>query len=151
MTSPAATPGPASGRLDDQVERQVLATLHTLARGRANAITARQLAALVRRHLEADGVEVGISSATLTRRCRAAVSRLVVRGEHIGSSSGRPAGYFVGEALEELSAGARTLRRHLIGTARRLRAYDRATGDAVLQLLGQEILPLPKRGRAGGT
>lgn len=138
-------PAPPAGEdLDGLVLREVAATLLVYAQGRANAITGRRLAALVGAAVAKAGLEYQGKPATLARRCRAAIGELVRRGERIGSSSSAPCGYFVATDLVEFAAGEQTLRRHLIGTAKRLRAYDRATGDAVLRLLGQEPLPLPK-------
>lgn len=135
------TQGP---ELQEQIRREVAATLLVYAQGRARAVTGRRLAALVAQGLAARGVEHACKASTLARRCRRAIASLVAAGERIASSSGAPRGYFVATDLAEFAAGARTLRAHLIGSARRLRAYDKGTADAVLRLLGQEPLPLPK-------
>lgn len=150
----AASPGPErqglpGEDLGEALERQVLATLTVYARGRENAITSRRLAGLVDQQLAADGHELHLAASTLARRCRAAVAKLVAEGQQIASTSNAPRGYFVAQDLVEFEAGGRTLRRHLAGTARRLRAYDRGTAEAVLQLLGQEPLVLPKPAPAG--
>lgn len=136
--------------LAEVIRSEVLATLVVFGRGRECAVTSERLAAFVGESLRGRGIDHHLAASTLERRVRIAISELVSNGERIASSSGRPAGYWVAGTLEEFEAGGRTLRQHLVGTARRLRAYDRCTADAVLQLLGQEPLPLPRAGRGPG-
>ena len=138
------------GELQAALRGEVLAVLTVYCQGLERAITGRRLAAAVANGLAARGFEVTGRPASLARRCRAAIADLVASGEKIGSASSEPRGYFIATDLLEFAAGARTLRRHLIGTAQRLRAYDKATAEAVLRALGQEPLSLPRAAPAAG-
>ena len=105
--------------------------------GAAQALNGEEIAALVSQRLDLEGV---LAPKTVLRRCQEGVAQLVADGERIASTSAD--GYYVPETAEEIDAGRRDLAHRLGSLARRFRAYDRATADRILALLGQESLGL---------
>jgi hypothetical protein len=127
-------PPPSSAPIRDAIKDEVR-TIVLARKGAAAAITGAELAAEVGRRLDLDG---WLSQKTLQRRCQEGVAALVAAGEPIASTSSD--GYFVAETAEEIEAGRRDLGHRLGSLARRYRAFDRATADRILELLGQQVL-----------
>lgn len=147
---PEPRPAPPGSEFKETIRREVRAALFVYALGRANAITGERLAELVGLRLQELGHHQVLALKTLMRRVQESIADLVASGERIGSVSSSPAGYYVPETADELLEAARGLRAHLASSARRLRAYDRATADQLLRLLGQESLALPRPGVGEG-
>jgi hypothetical protein len=103
-------------------------------RGAKNGIKGGELARLVRAAL---GLNASVN--TVLRRCQEAISAAVSAGEEISATSAD--GYFVAETAEEIDAGRRDLAHRLGNLAKRYRAYDTATADRILSLLGQLAVP----------
>jgi hypothetical protein len=108
-------------------------------RGAANAVTGDQLVRLVSIALHLDG---WLAEKTILRRAQESIAAMVAAGEQIASTSAD--GYYVPETKEEIAAGRRDLAHRLGSLARRFRAYDAATADRILALLGQGALDMER-------
>jgi len=59
-------------------------------------------------------------------------------GEPIATSTRPPYGYYRPVTQEEIDDCVRSLKSRLGSTARRLRAFERASGEAILGILGEQ-------------